>query len=99
MDISIIQIAVTILIVILTYCLYQYVLKPYRLYLYYKKILLENYKTCVFPFSMTSSLLKQFKGDLEEHGDSQYVFKKLYPEYQVSISTVKGTTYIDLLDP
>jgi hypothetical protein len=47
----IIQVSFSLIFILLTYIFYKYVYVPYKKFKYYQKIITENYKALVYPFS------------------------------------------------
>ncbi len=67
---------------IILYLVYRYAIKPYRKFLYYKKIISQNYHTLVQPYSLiTPAFAKKSRKDLLLHKDSHYTVKTIYPSY------------------
>ena len=89
-----------VFIFLLTYFLYTQVVRPYRLYSTYKRIICPSYKTKVQPFNVfgTSNLRTQRK-DVAQHGDSHHTIKYVYRDYQVVLSNFRGRLFVDLIDP
>lgn len=97
---STVGITTAVIAVALIVFIYLKVLKPYREFCFYKKIISSSYKTLVHPFSAFGiGTFGTMKRDYLKHGDSQYTLKRQYPSYQISLASFKGCTYIDLLDP
>lgn len=49
--VSLASIIVVVAIVAVTYFIYVSLIRPYKLYLFYKKIIPSAYKTYIYPFS------------------------------------------------
>lgn len=85
---------------LLTYFLYTQVVRPYRLYSTYKRIMCPTYKTLVQPFSIIGTTgLRVQKIDMIQHGDSHHSVKYVLRDYQVVLSNFRGRLFIDLIDP
>ena len=87
------------LLVFLTYIVYERVIKPYQTYSFYKKVLCENYRTEVQPFTIVGmGFAKNREKDMKEHGDTHYSAKTTLTKYQVRLMKVGSKVNIDLLD-
>jgi len=86
-------------LVLITYFIYSRILTPYRMYSFYKKILLANYKTYCYPFSVfLSDALLVIRKDKKKYGDCLYSAKTLLRDYEVTLSMFQGVPWLMLVD-
>lgn len=99
-SISITALAATVAVLAIAFLVYAKIVKPYRQYQVYRKIVTSAYKTLVSPFSVLG--LGNFgrqKNDLLLYNDSHYTVKTKYSNYQVILSSFKRMILVDLIDP
>jgi hypothetical protein len=95
---SSVALAASILLVV--YFVLTMVVRPYRDYLFYKKVLTANYKAKIMPFKVISKLYMDFmKGDYDKKGDMALTLKEEFRDYQVVLCNFKQTLFISLIDP
>lgn len=74
---SFMSMGVTIVIIVATYLAYKRILRPYREYLYYKRLLQDEYKLFVHPYSLIGlGNFMIYKEGLKKHGDSHYTLQR-----------------------
>jgi len=84
----------------MVYLVYERIVRPYQIYKFYKKILTDNYKTEVNPFTITGlGYAKTRQKELEKYGDTHHFAKTGLMDYQVRLMKVGTGILIDLVDP
>jgi len=84
----------------MVYLVYERIVRPYQIYKFYKKILTDNYKTEVNPFTITGlGYAKTRQKELEKYGDTHHFAKTGLMDYQVRLMKVCTGILIDLVDP
>jgi hypothetical protein len=74
--------------------------QPYRNFCFYKKILINSYKTLVHPYSVLGiGMIRMIKEDSIKYGDGQFMLNHQYPSYQVSLAKIMGDIYLEFIDP
>jgi hypothetical protein len=99
-NISLVSTFWTLLIIGATYFVYQRIVKPYKVYCFYKKFLCEHYRTEVGPFTILGiDYIARKNKNLEKYGDSIHFAKTKLPNYQVRLLKIGAGIVIDLIDP
>jgi hypothetical protein len=94
-----IQILVALLMIFLTKIIYTLIIKPYKVYCFYKKVLSQQYKAEIQPFSIIGAdHLARRNKEMKLYNDVYHTAKTELTQCQVRLMKVGSDILIDLID-